>query len=389
MNILYSFRTRGVGAESVHISGISRALERLGHRVYFQSPCKVQHGADPFKRGNGKEFFWNILSRRMPRLLFEMGEICYNLFSWFRVRRQLRTRDFDLIYERHAFFHFSTGLIARDCAIPLIVEVNELVGDDRVRSPPVLSGLARWCDKRLFDRASLIVVVSPYLKREIMKRHDIACNKIEVHCNGVDEEIARRHSEQKTVVGADPDACCVLGFVGWFVEWHRLDLLIDVFASLCNESPDLNSKLLLVGDGPLRPQLVSQCRELGISDKVIFAGVVEHCRVPEVLRGIDIAVIPHSNQYRSPVKLFEYMIEECAVVAAQTEPISMVIDNGRNGLLFRPLDKADMLHAFMQLVSDVNLRVAMGFQARKDVIAGYTWKHNVQRIMAKLQELGG
>ena len=388
MNILYSSRTRGVGAESVHISGISNALQKLGNKVYFHSPGEVQPGSDPFKNGKGKAYLLSILCRWMPRIFFELIELSYNIFSWFRVRRQLRRRDFGMIYERHAFFHFSTGSLARDHTVPLVVEVNELVGNERVRSQPVLSGLARWCDKRLFDRASLIVVVSPYLKREIMSRHGIPCNKIEVQCNGVDEELARGHFTPGSLDQRDDaNDSCVVGFVGWFVEWHRLDLLVEVFASLSNDSPVPNFKLLLVGDGPLRPQLVNQCRDLGVSDKVIFTGAVEHRRIPEVLRGIDIAVIPHSNQYRSPLKLFEYMLEECAVVAPKTEPISMVIDDGKNGILFRALDKADMLKSCLKLISDVNLRIAMGSQARQDVIDGYTWGHNAQRIMVKLEAL--
>ena len=388
MNILYSFRTRGVGAEAVHISGIARAFERLGNKVYFQSPCKIRPGSDPFRKERGKAFFWNMLSRGMPRLLFEMMELSYNIFSWFRIRRHLKTRDFGIIYERHAFFLFSTGSIARRCNVPLIVEVNELTGENRVRSQPLLSRLAGWCDQRLFDRASLIVVVSPYLKREIMKRHGVADTKIEVHCNGIDEDMGKELSGARIRSSSPvPAADCIFGFVGWFVEWHRLDLLVEVFSMLCHEQPHLNAGLLLVGDGPLRNELSNRCKELGISDKVKFAGAIEHSQMPKILKKIDIAVIPHSNQYRSPIKLFEYMAGKCAVIAAGTEPISMVINHGVNGLLFTPLDKEEMLQVFMEAASDSQLRTSIGRRAHHDVLQSYTWKHNAQGILGKVEEM--
>ena len=388
VNILYSFRTRGVGAEAVHISGIAGAFERLGNKVYFQSPCKIQPGSDPFCKGRGKALFWNWLSRRMPRLVFEMMEVSYNLFSWFRIRRHLKSRDFGIIYERHAFFLFSTGFLARRYNVPLVVEVNELTGDDRVRSQSLLSGLAGWCDQRLFERASLIVVVSPYLKREIMSRHGVPDSKIEVRCNGIDEEMGKEFCrDEMRSFSPVPGSDCIFGFVGWFVEWHRLDLLLDAFSLLCNAQPHLKAGLLLVGDGPLRNELVNRCAELGISDKVKFAGVIEHSRMPEILKTIDVAVIPHSNHYRSPVKLFEYMAGQCAVVAAGTEPISMVINHGVNGLLFTPLDKEEMLKVFLHVASDSGFRTAIGCRAYHDVMESYTWRHNAQAVLEKLEDM--
>ncbi len=388
MNIVYSFRTRGVGAESVHISGISRAFEKLGNKVHFASPCGIDPGSDPYRRESGRALFWKILAERLPRLFFEITELTYNVFAWFRVTRRLRSAQFGLIYERHAFFLFATGFAASKFGIPLVVEVNELVGDERVRRQPVLASLAAWCDKRLFDRASLIVVVSPYLKRQLIKRHDIPEEKIQIHCNAVDDEMMEnRPDADRFIREFKLNGKFNLGFVGWFVEWHHLDVLIEVFARLCNECPEINANLLLVGNGPLHEKLIRKSEDLGMAEKVTFTGVVEHGRVPEALQAMDIAIIPHSNEYRSPIKLFEYMAQGCAVVAPQTEPISMVIDNGENGLLFTPLDKDQIFHSLARLATDADLRLRMGNRARQHILNRHTWRHNAQRIIDKFQKI--
>ena len=385
MNVLYSFRTRGVGAEAVHISGVTRALERLGHKVFYHSPCSVRPGANPFSSGGGRSRFLGFLCRMIPGVGFELMEIAYNLYSWLRARRCLRRSQFGLIYERHAFFHFATGLLARKHDIPLVVEVNELAGDSRVRGRVRLTSLARRCDRKLFECASLIVVVSPYLKREIIKRYGIPENKIDVQCNAVDEPASGSSIDcSLEFLNRLEGASCVFGFVGWFVHWHRLDILMDVFSRLCSERPDMDARLLMVGDGPLKDELSGACKKLAISEKVIFAGSVEHACIPRVLSVVDIAVIPHSNEFRSPVKLFEYMASECVVVAPETEPISSVIFHGQNGLLFRAMDSDHMLDMFIKAASDQILRNSLAERAGVDVIEKYTWTHNVRRVLERM-----
>ena len=75
-----------------------------------------------------------------------------------------------LIYERHAFFLFSTALVARSAGCPLVVEVNELVGDPRVRAAAGFLGAGPVdATGSFFARARLIVTVSPHLKRRVLE----------------------------------------------------------------------------------------------------------------------------------------------------------------------------------------------------------------------------
>src|SRR5205814_6499958 len=119
-----------------------------------------------------------------PGVFFELLEIAYNFFGWRKIGRELRAAPCDFIYERHAFFLCATALLACKRKIPLVIEVNELVGDQRVRKQPLLSPLVRLADKIAFRRATLITVVSPYLKRRI-ESYGIDGNKILVLPNAV------------------------------------------------------------------------------------------------------------------------------------------------------------------------------------------------------------
>lgn len=380
MRILYHFRTRASGAEAVHISGIANALTRLGHEVVFLNPS----GRDPRAKTNPYAAlkapgFFGRVSRSLPRFVFELLEIAYNAWAFVKLRGLLAGRGFDLIYERHAFFLFASAFLAKRRGVPLVVEVNELVGDSRVSEQPVFRALVRCCDRLVFARARSIVVVSPHLKRRI-EALGVPGSRVLVQPNAVDPHDFKTPADGNVVRErlALRDSV-VAGFVGWFVEWHRVDLLIEAFATLAPRHPD--ARLLLIAEGPLRDNLLALATGLGVVDRVCFAGSVPHSEVPAHVAAMDICVVPHSNEYRSPIKLFEYMGQGRAVVAPRTEPIAMVVRDGENGLLFEPGSAAALAGALERLL-DSALRQRMGQQARADVLAHHTWTHNAKAMLA-------
>ena len=91
----------------------------------------------------------------------------------------------------------------------------------------------------------------------------------------------------------------VIGHVGRFhpVKNHRF--LVDVFAEICKEKH--NAKLLLIGDGELFGDIRSYCENLGLTDKVIFAGsqrdtslyysVMDVFVFPSLWEGVPVSVV--------------------------------------------------------------------------------------------------
>jgi glycosyltransferase involved in cell wall biosynthesis len=374
MTILYHFRTRGTGAEAVHISGIVRAFEKMGHHVILSSPTGIDPrqtaGATPFAEpGKGR---LARLSRRLPRGAFEALEILYNIPAFFRNLRLARRHNCGLIYERHAFFLFSTALVARFLGIPLVVEVNELVGDARIRAQPIFDSLARWADRFLFLRARLIVTVSPHLKRRVQE-YGVPEDRILVLPNAVSEEELIPPSHPISF-DLQPSSF-ILGFIGWLVEWHRLDFVIEALAA-----PEFSSvALVLIGEGPLQSALESQARSLGV--RVHFPGPLPHSAIPSALRGMDACVVPHSNAFRSPIKLFEFMAQERPVLAPRTEPIESVVRDGEAALLLTPLDVESFRSALKKLLVSSDLRASIGTRARRLVQEKHTWEQNARRIL--------
>lgn len=386
MKILYHFRTQGTGAEGVHISGMANAFEQLGHQVTFVSPTgrdpRATAGANPFARGE-KRGFLARLAAHAPVLVFELLEIGYNLLAWARLHKVLAAGQCDLIYERHAFFLCATGFLAQRAGVPLIVEVNELAGDERVRAVPWLLPLARRADRWTFRRASRIVVVSPHLGRRI-EALGIAAEKILVLPNAVAEDTLTAAPDGAAIRARfGGEDAIVVGFVGWFVAWHRLDDFLAEAAVLARAEPRL--RVLFVGDGPLAAPLAAQAAALGVGERVLFTGPVPHSAIAEHIAAMDVCVIPHSNEYRSPMKLFESMVRGRAILAPRTEPIASVLTHGENGLLFAPADFAEFRALLGVLIADAGLRARLGAAARRTVEERHTWSHNALRVLRNLR----
>lgn len=69
-----------------------------------------------------------------------------------------------------------------------------------------------------------------------------------------------------------PPQALVVGHVGRFVQVKNQSLLIDIAVELTKQQ-DLDFRILLIGDGPLKPDLETRVKHAGLSGKVIFAGV--------------------------------------------------------------------------------------------------------------------
>jgi glycosyltransferase involved in cell wall biosynthesis len=114
---------------------------------------------------------------------------------------------------------------------------------------------------------------------------------------------------------------------------------------------------------------------------VIFPGAVPYEQVPEYIAMMDICVIPGSNEYRSPIKLFEYMAMEKPVVAPRLKPIQDVIQDREEGILFSTNDRESLKESLMFLIDCQEKRKIIGQNARNKIIAKHTWRQNAEQIV--------
>jgi glycosyltransferase involved in cell wall biosynthesis len=392
MHFLYHHRTVGRGAEGNHIMALVDPLERVGHTVTIVSPPHV----DPRKtaghvpldkggtRGRGFSAVWHWISNRAPQAMFEIAELTYNLYACLMLAALIRRKRPDVYYERYAFFLFLGVLTARLFRIPVLLEVNEIAGVKRARKQ-ILVGLAKSIERIVFGRADAIFVVSSFLRHEVIRRgarpetvHLMpnAIDRRRFHLNGCRGKVRKECGLHSAIVA---------GFVGWFDNWDRLDLLIDAMHALAKTHPTL--RLLLVGDGPVAAELRAHVEHLRLQDRVIMTGAVPRDEVPHYIDAMDICVLPDSNPYGSPMVLFEFMALGKAVIAPDLPPIRDVVSHGETAMAVPPGNVQALIATLRRLVDDPALRSQLGTRAQQFVYEHRTWEANANRVLTIARQI--
>jgi glycosyltransferase involved in cell wall biosynthesis len=389
MNILYHHRTRGKGAEGVHILGIVTALRKLGHCVNILS----FPGSDPEKDNNSSEVtknqakvvksspftFLAKITKYFPEFVFELFELAYNLIILFRLPKSLAHEKTQLIYERYSLFMFLGIKIAQRRNIPFILEINDSVLVERVR-PIFLRSLAKHIEEWCFTNATGLVFISTYFQ-ELSQTHYSNIAPSIVCPNAADPEYfdpSKYEKESvKSTLGLTDKIVC--GYVGAFVKWHGIVWFIEEIAPQLKKHPHLS--ILLVGDGVCYPDIIALVEKYNLQDQIVLTGKVEHKDVPKYVSAMDFGILPDSNLYGSSMKHFEFMSMACGMVVPAFEPMKEVVTDKENSWLFEIGNKQQCVDAVLSLSQDVEHLTAVGINARNYIINERQWLHNAKSIL--------
>ena len=370
MRILYSHRIQSRDGQSVHVEELVGALRAAGHEVLVVGPGF--YDASDF---GGESRLVAGLRAKLPASLHEAAELAYNIPAYARLRRACRRFAPDLIYERYNLYHLAGILLARRRGLPLYLEVNAPIAEERARYSGLrLKRLARAIERWTWRAADRVLAVTGVLKQTIAAA-GIDPGRIEVIPNGIDPPRFAAASDRQGTAGP-----VVLGFVGFVRAWHGLDAVI---AAMAAEADGPALRLVVVGDGPARADLSAQAAALGIASRVEFLGLAERDAIPGLVGGFDIALQPQVVAYASPLKVFEYMAAGRAIVAPDQPNIREILTHDRTALLFDPARAGSMWEAIQRLSRDPALRLRLGAAARAEIARrGYTWPGNAERIAA-------
>ncbi len=369
MRILYSHRVQSRDGQAVHIDELVGAFRDAGHDVLVVGPPAYQNA----EFGEESSVLAAIRSR-LPGFVYEILELLYNIPVSMRLRRAIKYFKPDFVYERYNLFFFGGLILKRIYGLPFHLEINSPLAQERaIHGRLVFKRLAERLEQYNWRNADHMYPVTGVIADQIAAL-GISRAAITINQNGVDLQRYRpgaaRHAANSAIT---------LGFVGFMRSWHGIDTVISLLA----EAADARSmKLVLVGDGPARPELEEQANTLGLRERVVFLGLVQHDRIPEIVGSFDIALQPRVVAYASPLKIFEYMALGRAIVAPDQPNIREVLSHEQDALLFDPNDPMAMRAAILRLARDPELRARLGNAAREEIISrDYTWAGNARRVL--------
>jgi lipopolysaccharide/colanic/teichoic acid biosynthesis glycosyltransferase len=156
-------------------------------------------------------------------------------------------------------------------------------------------------------------------------------------------------------------------FVGRLVPYKGVDVLLRAL-------PGLGVRVTIVGDGPCRASLERLAAELGVADRVTFAGQIPDEARLEAYRAADVCVLPSvSRQEAFGMVQVEAMLSGLPVVStALPTGVPWVNQDGETGLIVAPGDAAALRAALASLAASPERRRRMGAQARARALATFT-----------------
>jgi glycosyltransferase involved in cell wall biosynthesis len=149
--------------------------------------------------------------------------------------------------------------------------------------------------------------------------------------------------------------------------------------SLVEWPADLDPKLRIVGDGPLRKQLEKIAAELGIADSVEFLGW--RMDTIDLLQHSWGFVLP-SRWEGMPNALLEAMACGLPCVATRVSGSEDIIDDGVDGLLVEPEQPTELAEALRRVIQDTELAERLGHEARAKIVRDYQVVDVVEQCVA-------
>jgi glycosyltransferase involved in cell wall biosynthesis len=298
-----------------------------------------------------------------------------------RIEAELRAARPALI---HA--HFGTdGLLvlplARALGVPLITSLR---GYDVTRSDGALlwSGRLSWMryalgKKRLQGGGALFLSVSDALRRQAIARGYPEARTL-THYNGVDLDRFR-----PDVAPREPG---LVLHVGRLVEKKGTKVLIEAMAGIAG------ANLAIIGDGPLRPALERQARELG--DRVRFLGALPADEVAQWMRRASVLAAPSVTAADGDAEGLPNVVVEAAasglpVVGTNHSGIPEAIEDGNSGFLVAEGDSGALAARLAELLGSESLRSEMGIAARRLAERKFSRQLLTDRLEAIYDEVAG
>jgi glycosyltransferase involved in cell wall biosynthesis len=353
-----------------------KAFRTLGHTVKIISPVEGKRNVD----SRLMRRFYNWVAKAPSRVIYEVFTLLYNVSGYWNLHQCVKEFHPDLIYERYSLNTFCGVWISARYKVPLVLEVNApLFLEEQKLGNLKLKMVARFAERWICSHSSKTIVVTNVLKRILIDQGVPEC-KLDVMYNSVDLQrfnpsisgaaIRKKWGLKDKVV---------VGFIGWFREWHGLEILLRAAASRLRPE---NVRLLLVGTGPAYPKLRDYAKDLGISDLVVFTGAIKRDEVPIYIAGMDVCVQPDATEYACPMKIIEYMAMGKCIVAKNQQNIREILDDNSTGLLFKECDEEDLSEILIRTIKDAELRNRIGNAAYKKILdSGFTWQENAKQTL--------
>lgn len=326
------------GGSGIVATELGKALSLKGHQVHF---ITYSH---PVKLGELRKniFYHEVRTSDYP--LFDYTPYEQVLTS--KLVDVVKYEKLDLLHVHYAIPHASAAFMAQQILksqgvnIPFITTLHgtdiTLVGKDPSFEPVITFSI---------NQSNKVTAVSKSLKEETLALFSIE-KEIDVIPNFINVEDYKMDNNNFYKKRYAPKNEKVLCHISNFRKVKRIEDVLKVFNNI---SPKINSKLILVGDGPERPKIERIARESPFFKNIFFLGNLKSTK--EILNISDLFILPSSTESFGLAAL-EAMASGVPVVASNSGGIPEVVTHQISGLLNDVADINQMTQNTLKILSN-------------------------------------
>lgn len=230
---------------------------------------------------------------------------------------------------------------------------------------------------RLADH--VIATNESYKKIDITRNH-VPETRITVVRNGIELQQLPLVERGRRVRTAGKT---IIGYIGVMGHQDGVDHLLRALGHLVRDLGRTDFFCVLVGGGDAFPDLKSLAKQLGISEKVLFTGMVDYSEVPHYLGLAEICVAPEPsapyNDLSTAVKLMEYMSLAKPIVAFDLTEHRFTAQGA--AAYVKPNDELEFARTIAELMDDPARRKRMGLLGRERMQTELAWQYSIPKLL--------
>jgi phosphatidylinositol alpha-1,6-mannosyltransferase len=239
-----------------------------------------------------------------------------------------------------------------------------------------LPRLKRW----ILGRVDGLTVVSREIGERLAYRSGPPASHIPM---GVD--VARFSN----LLRQDPSGRRTLLFIGRLAEKKGVDRLLHAMSD--ERLSKRGVHLRIVGDGPLRSELESLARKLGVADRLTFAGAMPHDRVAVEMQLAELLCAPFvisrdGDREGTPTVLFEAASAGLPIVTTDVGGCADIVQNGYSGWIVPPDDEHAFVAAIVEALDNPDRARSMAMSAR-NCAEEHSWERIADRYAEALHDV--
>lgn len=351
----------GWGGIESHVVNLSDELRKRGHDVTIA--CQP-----------GKYVEGEAQKRNLPTVALT----CRKKHDWSSARSfadVYKRERYDVVHVHGGADHVVPPFVARRCGVPVVLMTRH--------TPKPLNAISRY----LYGSVCYhhIIAIADYVRGVLMESGIPAEKTTTIH-HGTDTELFAPSAvtvpveEYRATYSIPNDGRLVIGFAGRFVPEKGGDVLLGALA----KQPELVG--VFFGDGARKDEWQTFARELGIADRLVWAGFQE--QIGNALNAVDIFVLPSVWAEPCAAVVQQAMALDKPVIGTNIGGTPEMIAEGETGLLVPPGNPDALADALSRLASlSESERLAMGKRGRERVLARFSLAHMAQEVEALYHRL--